>query len=741
LIRFFHDLCSEYEQPFVIDAGSHVGTLLLSIAECKDVRGWAFEPHPAVCEVLGGNIALNGMSVRFNMFQKALSHFPGRRILKSPRNDKDSGLSCIGQPNYSPYNEQYVDVVRLDDMVEGAGLETVDIINIDTEGSELFVLIGATDTINTHKPDILLKVNWSSLNQLDLYLNNLTDYLELLGYHGNWVGAEDMLFRHPYRKTNRKKPYFVKKSDNGGLKIAIVKQRYDVFGPWRSAKYDLAHPLDLLEKWPSKYSYLEMTHLFQADWLVLPFCHDSKNVRHKIDYHQQTFDDNMEYVRNVSDIPLDDYDVVISLDPILRPPRNCRTLYAYFQNEHHHSEYTQSVRNPLPGYDLFLDHMMKAPAWVYALPQPVAFPYPRDPFVVRGMSSTGQRTDGIWFDKRFVMMLTHGNEISHRGGFEGTIATLEKRFGARVTFRNVDFEDMTRWGDPLDYMREMSACSYYVNLIACGAGQGLCDAASLGLICFGSAKLPYHKAVCHPVCLCSDLSELEWKLSMVRSSVDLQQEILSWQDAALSDMMVTQPIRILQAAVDMKRRSASYALAGRTASGNIITELAVEELPQEVARINTFKLKQRAQAEYEKCNYEEAVHNCRQALWFDKSDHELFYLTALASYAAKDCNGALSNLTECLKLNESYRPAITLQSILMRDEVYDAITCDQCKSRLLYLVYNSFKNFDSELDGKNMGAYNQILDELWQNYITSGDTINQLLIQHHKLRLNRIADL
>jgi len=339
------------------------------------------------------------------------------------------------------------------------------------------------------------------------------------------------------------------------------------------------------------------------------------------------------------------------------------------------------------------------------------------------------------------MMLTHGNEISHRGGFEGTIASLEKRFGARVTFRNLDFEDMTRWGDPLDYMREMSACSYYVNLIACGAGQGLCDAASLGLICFGSAKLPYHKAVCHPVCLCSDLSELEWKLSMVRSSACLQQEIRSWQDAALSDMMVTQPIRILQAAVDMKRRSVSSASTGRAASGNIITELAVEELPQEVARINTLKLKQRAQIEYEKCNYEEAVHNCTQALWFDKSDHELFYLTALASYAAKDCKGALSNLTECLKLNENYRPAITLQSILMRDEVYDAITCDQCKSRLLYLVYNSFKGFNSELDGKNMGVYNQILDELRQNYITSGDTINQLLIQHHKLRLNRIANL
>ena len=742
LVRLLHELCSEYEQPFVIDVGSHVGTsLLVAAIRPNNIRGWAFEPHSAACEVLNCNIALNGMTDRFIVFQKALSHFPGRRILKSPHNDKNSGLSCIGQPNYATYKEQYVDVVRLDDVVEGTGLEAIDIINIDTEGSELFVLIGATETINKYKPDILLKVNWANLNQLDVYINNLTDYLELLGYRGHWVGAEDMLFRHPYRKTNSKKPCFVDKTDNGGLKVAIVKQRYDVFGPWCSTKYELDQPFNVLKKWPSKYSYLEMTHLFQAEWLVLPFCHDSKNVRQKIDFHQQTFDDNMECLPFITDMHLDDYDVVISLDPILRPPRGGKTLYAYFQNEHHHSEYSQSIRNPMPGYDLFLDHMMKTSSWVYDLPQPVAFPYPRDPFVVRKMC-IGKRTDSIWFDKRFVMLLTHGNEAFHRGGFESTIASLEKRFQSRVTFRHLDFEDMTRWGDPHDYMRDMAKSTYYVNLIACGAGQGLCDAASLGLICFGSAKLPYHKAICHPVCLCNDLSELEWKLSMVRSSPEMQQEIRSWQDTALSDMMVTQPLRILQAAVDIKRRrSSAVSIIGQTAPKPVISELTVEELLPEIAIINSTKLKQRAQSEYEKGNYEEAVHRCRQALWFDKTDHELFYLMALASYASTDFKSALSNVAECLKINEKFRPAITLQSILRCDDSVEEAHYTQCRARILYLIHNRFDGYDKEVDGKRVEQYNAILDELLHDYIRQRDTSNQLLIHHHKLRLNSIAAL
>ena len=738
LVKVFHDLCSEYEQPFVIDVGAHVGTFSLVASSHPGMRGIAFEPMTSVCDVLMSNIALNNLENRWCVVQKALSNYPGRRILKSPGNDRESGLSCIGQINYADYREEYVDVVRLDDAVKSAGITSVDIINIDTEGCELFVLIGGAETISRYKPDLMININWANINQFDLYPNNFSDYLELLGYHGYWVGPENMLFRHPKRKSGGKKAYFTELPDAGGLKVAIVKQRYDLFGPWRSEKWDAGDPLRVLGKWPSRYLYFEMTHLLQGDWYVLPFCHDSKNVRQRLDKHQQALDDNMEFIRSANEIPVDEYDVVISLDPILRPPRGGRTLYAYYQNEHHHSEYTRSLRAPLPGYDLFLDHMMNGPGWVYDLPQPVAFPYLRNPFVAR-MICPGDMSDSAWFDKRFIMMLTHGSEAFHRGGFGDTLSLLEMRLQIPVRFRNADYENIVGWGDPYDYMREMSESRYYVNLIACGAGQGLCDAASLGLICFGSPKLPYHKAICHPVCLCNDLSELEWKLPMVRSSSDLQQEIRCWQDAALSDRMVTQPIRMLQEAVEMKRRRNSSVSAGQHQSCDIATELAFDELPQEVARINSTKLKQRARSEYEKGNYGDAAQNCRQALWFDKTDHELFYLLALACYAGKDFMEASINVAECLKINGQFRPAITLQSILKCDGFVEDADYSECRARINYLIYNRFNGFDRELDGRRMEQYNAILDELLHEYIAHGDKVNQLLIQHHKLRLNRIA--
>jgi FkbM family methyltransferase len=743
LVRVFHDLCSQYAEPFVIDVGAHVGTFSLVGALQGGMRGCSFEPHPAVCDILRTNLALNGMASRFSVHQEALSNYPGRRILKSPYKDKESGLSCIGQPNYKNYKENYVDVVRLDDFVASSDINSVDIINIDTEGCELLALIGASETITRYKPDILIKVNWSTLIQFSVYANNLTDYLDLIGYHGYWVGPEEMVFKHPYKKTGNTKKHFVDKPEIGGLKVAIVKQQYDLFGPWRSETWNAADPLSILKKWPSRYLYFEMTHLLQADWYILPFCHDSKIVRQKIDAHQQLFDDHMEHVRRIGDIPVNDYDVVITLDPILRPPLNSATLFAYHQNEHHHDEYKRSVKAPLPGYDLFLDHMMNAPDWAYDLPQAVAFPYVRHPLISRTICR-GQQEDAIWFDKRFIMMLTHGNESYHRPGFEHTMASLEQRFGMRATFRNADYENIIDWGDPYNYMRDMSACKYYINLIACGAGQGLCDAASLGLICFGSPKLPYHRAICHPVCLCRDLAELERKLPLVHGSAGLQQEIIAWQDTALSDRMVNQPLRILQAAAEKKRKLRQSAITiGRTASLPMDIELTVEDLSPSVGRINSEKLKLRALAEYEKGNYGEAIHGCKQALWFDESDNELYYIIALAYYAAMDMKNAQLNLTESLKINDKYRPAITLNTVLK----YEGNNPDEetrysyCSSRVAYLIYHNFINYDKHIDYANIELYNLILDEMMKKYIELEDLETYVSTQHYKQRLNKIAGL
>ncbi|HEY3308058.1 MAG TPA: hypothetical protein VGJ93_06355 [Desulfuromonadaceae bacterium] len=82
---------------------------------------------------------------------------------------------------------------------------------------------------------------------------------------------------------------------------------------------------------------------------------------------------------------------------------------------------------------------------------------------------------------------------------------------------------------------------------------------------------------------------------------------------------------------------------------------------------------------------------------------------ALASYAGKDFKNALSNVAECLSINEQFRPAITLQSILCDDSGDTYYT--HCRARIMYPIYNRFDDYDNEVDGKRIEQYNAIMDD------------------------------
>ncbi|MDQ2688497.1 MAG: hypothetical protein M3Y28_11600, partial [Armatimonadota bacterium] len=97
--------------------------------------------------------------------------------------------------------------------------------------------------------------------------------------------------------------------------------------------------------------------------------------------------DNSRHVVREADVPFSDYDVVISIDPILDAAERPGTLMVYYMQEHWDSLYRVSLRRPERGYDLFLAHMMDGPARLRSLPQALSFPYLRSPDTVRSVFS------------------------------------------------------------------------------------------------------------------------------------------------------------------------------------------------------------------------------------------------------------------------------------------------------------------------------------------------------------------
>jgi hypothetical protein len=349
------------------------------------------------------------------------------------------------------------------------------------------------------------------------------------------------------------------------VKVAFIKQVLDVHGPWSTVLWKDTTPRGLFDVWPGKATFWEMTCCLKADWYVIP-------QRLATDYTQDTqrrIPNGTEMIlrqtRNVvapGQIPIGSYDLVITFDPIWDPPGDSRTLFAYFVVEHWDRHYNESLRAPLGRYDLFLAHMLDAPETLTSLPQAVAFPYLRDPEAVRASFPT-LKEDVVWVDFRTLTTLamagTYGVWVSAgHAAAKRLEETLRLPVRYKGTFNESPYgiSDPPAWGDAARYFDAMAPCRYYVAVgTIAGAGQAICDAASLGCLCIGQQDKAFHRLICHPAALCASMIELPRRLKAIAASRDLQEEVRAWQESALRDFFQRRPLALLEEAASMKRSS------------------------------------------------------------------------------------------------------------------------------------------------------------------------------------------
>lgn len=145
-----------------VDVGAHMGTWAIR-ATRSFARVVAFEPQPATNRMLRINVASNKLS-NISVFQAALSNFEGEVVSSC----KDGLLGETRRIR--------VPVKTLDSY----GLKPT-ILKIDTEGNELPVLLGASETISW-KPRIIVETHDFSESS-----RKVKDYLEMRGYSAREV--------------------------------------------------------------------------------------------------------------------------------------------------------------------------------------------------------------------------------------------------------------------------------------------------------------------------------------------------------------------------------------------------------------------------------------------------------------------------------------------------------------------------------------------------------------------------
>ena len=142
----------------VFDIGANVGYYGLIASKKINPHGkvFGFEPVSHIYKRAEHNIKLNGIQ-NFILNNIALSDKVGELTI-NVGNDANLGMSGINHHNYLSGISEVVKVETVDHYVNSNNISQIDVIKIDVEGSESYVLKGMERSVADFKPTILIEI-------------------------------------------------------------------------------------------------------------------------------------------------------------------------------------------------------------------------------------------------------------------------------------------------------------------------------------------------------------------------------------------------------------------------------------------------------------------------------------------------------------------------------------------------------------------------------------------------------
>jgi len=171
-----------------LDVGAHIGYFSLKAARKVGQTGRvvAFEPNPETLKLLRDNVSANRAE---NVVVEPIACTDREQTLTlfaAP--SFNTGAASLGRNNadFSPDGPPKEYSVRgrpIDDVVRELNLARVDVIKIDVEGAELFVVRGAMNTLKRFHPKLIVEVVPAQLANLKTTPDDLIAAIKAAGYN------------------------------------------------------------------------------------------------------------------------------------------------------------------------------------------------------------------------------------------------------------------------------------------------------------------------------------------------------------------------------------------------------------------------------------------------------------------------------------------------------------------------------------------------------------------------------
>jgi FkbM family methyltransferase len=142
------ELISKLKPKVFIDVGAHIGYYTMLVHKVGAEKIIAIEPDPRVFKILNGAIEANKLE---NIITINRAAYNKSNVTVELHLSTKAGLSSIFSSSHLTKTRggtASVKTITLDEVVRTLNLDKIDLVKIDVEGAEVYVLSGAQKVIN-----------------------------------------------------------------------------------------------------------------------------------------------------------------------------------------------------------------------------------------------------------------------------------------------------------------------------------------------------------------------------------------------------------------------------------------------------------------------------------------------------------------------------------------------------------------------------------------------------------------
>lgn len=180
----------------ILDIGAQSGSFSLAAKFYPETTWYSFEPDLENYELLIQNLELNSIT---NVIPstEALSKEVGECVLNIYTAHR--GLNTLGEKFVNFCDTDVIQNKVKTNTIDNLFLDKqIDLIKIDTEGSEYDILMGGVNTIKRCKPKILMEYQEDKFNQFGYTCDDVIKLIEDLNYKIGWTdGTGSNIFIEP----------------------------------------------------------------------------------------------------------------------------------------------------------------------------------------------------------------------------------------------------------------------------------------------------------------------------------------------------------------------------------------------------------------------------------------------------------------------------------------------------------------------------------------------------------------